>query len=62
MTKKDYITIANALKPFYKDLHLTIEQSRLLVKIITALSQVMSKDNPRFNPVRFLDMIRGAQQ
>jgi hypothetical protein len=56
MTKKDYITIANALKPFYSpESGVDLDT---LVAIIIAISKTLSKDNPKFNPVRFLNMIR----
>jgi len=66
MTKKDYITIANALKPFYDDSELEhieglteLEAYNITVtNIVLAISKALSKDNPKFNPVRFLDYIR----
>lgn len=71
MTKKDYITIANALKPFYNDKDNVNcgncgehddQYHDLTINIITAISKAMSKDNPKFNPIRFLDMIRGKDK
>jgi len=63
MTKKDYETIANALKPFYKE-HNEFEYGKhdlereKILEIILAISKALSKDNPKFNPVRFLDYMR----
>lgn len=54
MTKKDYITIANALKPFYKYDDYEVE----ILEIIQALSKALKADNPAFNPVKFLDYLR----
>lgn len=56
MSKKDYETIANALKPFYQPMWRDTDIK--IIDVITALSKAMSKDNPKFNPVRFLDYIR----
>jgi hypothetical protein len=64
MTKKDYITIANALKPFYQDYKLDrawvdIQSSEgVATAMIQAISKALSQDNPKFNAVKFLDYLR----
>ena len=63
MTKKDYIIIANALKPFYKDFDgtkytQTEEESQMVVNIVTAISKALKADNPKFDSIKFLDYLR----
>ena len=58
---KDYQLIANALRPFYQLYSTpskTLEDNAVIIDIITTLSKALSKDNPKFNPVKFLDYIR----
>lgn len=58
MTKKE-ITIANALKPFYdNDMYWDITNKKyILVDIINAISKAMNKDNPKFDPIKFLEYL-----
>jgi len=62
MTKKDYILIANALKPFYQGSYsfenYKLSNDEMIISMVQAISKALSQDNPKFNPVRFLDMIR----
>jgi hypothetical protein len=63
MTKKDYITIANALKPFYQGEYSNYENYKLtndeiIVRIVQTISQQIKQDNPTFDPVKFLDYLR----
>lgn len=70
MTKKDYITIANALKPYYKydyskDAEGMVEawvaneaMEGLVCEIIRAISKQIKQDNPTFDSVKFLDYLR----
>ncbi len=53
MKLKDYQVIASALRPFY-----ALEE-KLVTEIIQSMSLYLKKDNPKFNPVKFLDLIRG---
>ena len=60
MTKKDYITIANALKPFYEDweIYHCDDLNYTTIEIITAISKALSKDNSKFDPIKFLEYLR----
>jgi len=58
---KDYQLIANALKPYYQDYSKpsnTLVDNAVIIDMITAISKALSKDNPKFNPIKFLDYIR----
>jgi len=63
MTKKDYILIANALKPFYQDMKQITgtTDEYTLTKVIIAISKALKADNPKFNPVKFLDYLRSTK-
>lgn len=58
MTKKDYILIANALKPFYQADYITTDERNIIVEMITAISKALKKDNQKFDPIKFLDYLR----
>lgn len=61
MTKKDYITIANALKPYYKEISPEDAygvSSQLILNIINSITKEIKKDNPTFDPIKFLDYLR----
>ena len=61
MTRKDYITIANAFKPFYQgswgtDYKPTTEE--LIVDITAEMGKALKSDNPKFDPIKFLEYLR----
>jgi hypothetical protein len=64
MTKKDYITIANALKPYWEEWKINhCEDSRhIILDIINAISKEIKKDNPTYDPIKFLDYLRGYKK
>ncbi len=68
MTKKDYITIANALRPIYLELEnyqaMTgfTDDDDVVTLIINAITKQIKKDNPTFDPVKFLDYLRGYKR
>jgi len=65
MTKKDYITIAKALRPFYQeqmDYQSScgiIEDDDIIFLIISAITKQIKKDNQTFDSIKFLSYLRG---
>ncbi len=53
MTKKDYILIANVLKPYF-NLDSCYKQHEAIIKEMTFnLERALKKDNPRFSEEKF---------
>jgi hypothetical protein len=64
MTRKDYISIARALRSTYSSACGTRQSAETLEGILRAAYSVASEladDNPRFNGWHFMDVVRGTK-
>ena len=54
MTKKDYIAIGNALKPYVNNPNI---DRGVIDDVINDLCEVLSEDNPQFDKARFINFV-----
>lgn len=62
MTKKDYKTLAVAYGPYYELASDDIEKHALIMSMITATMKAIKKDNPNFDSIKFLDIMRNYKK
>lgn len=58
MTKRDYQTIAKAIRPYYDLASNDIEKHVIIMSLITALMKQIKQDNPTFDSIKFLKYLR----
>lgn len=62
MTKNDYKTLAMVFGPFYEARWLNEVQSDYLVfKMIQALTKTLAEKDPKFDPLKFLEIMRKSK-
>ena len=61
MTKRDYVLIAEALGDGYKSAFLQkADRQHTFTLIVQQMAAWLSADNPRFDPVRFKQYVKGV--